>query len=61
MVKSLAVSAPNLSIMLLGSTTLFFDFDIFSTPPMITGRPSSIAVAQTALPLLSYSTLTCAG
>src|SRR5437763_1366619 len=44
-----AVSAPNRAMMSRGSTTLFFDFDIFSMPPSSTGWPSSRAVAPTGL------------
>ncbi|MNP33197.1 hypothetical protein D3C76_1264200 [compost metagenome] len=61
MVNKRAVSAPNLSMMSFGSTTLFFDFDIFSTPPMMTGKPSSSAVAFTGRLFSSHSTVTCAG
>ena len=34
-----AVSAPKLAMMVSGSTTFFFDFDINSTAPMVTGSP----------------------
>ena len=45
------VSAPYLSTMVCGSTPLFFDFDIFSVPPICTGWPSlrSIAPVDVAL------------
>src|SRR4051812_31430871 len=46
-VKTRAVSAPNLAMMSFGSTTLFLLLDIFSMPPRLTGRPSSLAVAPT--------------
>ncbi|MNC51894.1 hypothetical protein D3C75_1012100 [compost metagenome] len=53
MVNRRAVSAPNRLMISLGSTTLFFDLDIFSTPPRHTGMPSSIAVALTGRPFSS--------
>jgi len=37
--KSRAVSAPNLSMISSGSMTFFFDLDIFSTLPIVTGFP----------------------
>ena len=42
MMNRRAVSAPYWSIRACGSTPLFFDFDIFSVPPMTTGRPSAL-------------------
>jgi hypothetical protein len=38
-----AVSAPYWSMSDCGSTPLFFDFDIFSVPPTITGLPSALS------------------
>ena len=40
------VSAPNLSTIACGSTPLFFDFDIFSVPPICTGWPSALQLAR---------------
>jgi hypothetical protein len=45
MMNRRAVSAPYWSISACGSTPLFFDFDIFSVPPITTGRPSAFSVA----------------
>ena len=45
MVNRRAVSAPYWSISACGSTPLFFDFDIFSVPPTITGWPSVLRMA----------------
>jgi hypothetical protein len=37
------VSAPYFSIIDCGSTPLFLDLDIFSVPPISTGRPSDFS------------------
>ena len=50
------VSAPYFSIKTVGSTPLFFDFDIFSIF-LLYGSPSSAFMAETTLPLLSFSKL----
>ncbi len=55
------VSAPYWSIIDCGSTPLFFDFDIFSVPPISTGWPSLFRRAPTTLALASRSTSTSAG
>ncbi|MNY63851.1 hypothetical protein D3C86_2008720 [compost metagenome] len=55
------VSAPYCSIMVCGSTPLFFDLDIFSMPPISTGRPSLFSLADSGLPLASISSSTSAG
>jgi leucyl-tRNA synthetase len=44
-----------------GSTTLFFDFDIFSMPPSSTGWPSAFSVAPVGWPFSSYWTVTSLG
>ncbi len=56
-----AVSAPYWSMMAWGSTPLFFDLDIFSVPPMITGWPSAFSVAPVGRPLSSRARSTSAG
>ena len=55
------MSAPYWSIRACGSTPLFFDFDIFSVPPMTTGRPSAFSVAPVGRPRSSVTTSTSAG
>src|ERR1700677_2065709 len=50
MEKKRAVSAPYFCITWRGSTTLFFDFDIFSMPPRATGAPSASATAPIGFP-----------
>ena len=42
-----------------GSTTFFFDFDIFSIAPISTGAPVKVSFALRVLP--SVSTVTSAG
>ena len=59
--NSLAVSAPYSASRLSGSTPLFFDLDIFSTLPTITGCPSDRAVAPIARPRLSRLTFKSLG
>ncbi|MNT43575.1 hypothetical protein D3C72_1800560 [compost metagenome] len=56
-----AVSAPYWSISACGSMPLFFDFDIFSTPPITTGWPSAFSVAPSGRPRSSVCTSTSAG
>jgi hypothetical protein len=60
MMNRRAVSAPYWSIRACGSTPLFFDFDIFSVPPITTGRPSVSAWRPSAGPS-SVTTSTSAG
>ena len=61
MTKRRAVSAPYWSISACGSTPLFFDFDIFSVPPIWTGKQSVLSLAPMTLALASRSTSTSAG
>ena len=55
------VSAPYLSTSTCGSTPLFFDFDIFSVPPISTGRPSTSDFAPVMRMRSSCSISTSAG
>ena len=55
------VSAPNLPTISCGSTPLFFDFAIFSVPPMCTGWPSAFSFAPMMWPRASRSISTSAG
>src|SRR5580692_361785 len=61
MMNSRAVSAPNSSTSTCGSTPLFLDLDIVTTPPDSTCRPSAFSTAILPLPLLSGVTDTSAG
>jgi len=61
MVKTRAVSAPNLAMMSRGSTTLFLLLDIFSMPPSITGRPSALAVGAAGVATVVVLDLDLAG
>src|SRR6204780_4486242 len=59
--NSRAVSAPNSSTNTCGSTPLFLDLDIVTTPPDSTSLPSDFSTAMLPLPLLFAASVTSAG
>ena len=61
MVNNRTVSAPCLSIVVCGSTPLFFDLDILVIPSLMTLLPVLVSTALIVRPLSSCSTVTSSG